>query len=97
MADELGSGIKKISKYTNIHFGTSPIFKEDDLFVSMIPTIVIEELNIETELYRIIGDSPGISRSQINDIVRYYLRRLTEKNKIENFGTNKKPNYKVIE
>lgn len=111
LADELGSGIKKIMKYTNIHFGTTPIFKEDDIFISIVPTAT-EKTNIEHELYEIIKSKPGISRSEINDItypelvdlsdsqkndkIRYCLRKLYENKKVINTGSNKNPSYCVI-
>lgn len=113
LADELGSGIKKISKYVNIHFGTTPIFKEDDLFFSLIPTIKDKEIDVEKEISKIIKEKAGVSRSQINDIVypklnglteiqknekvRYYLRKLTEKKQIVNVGSNKNPSYKLVD
>lgn len=37
LADELGSGIKNIVKYTKIYSGGIPEFKEDDIFRTVIP------------------------------------------------------------
>lgn len=37
LADELGSGIKKIAKYTNIYSGGNAMFKEGDVFSVEIP------------------------------------------------------------
>ena len=38
LADELGSGIKKIAKYTKIYSGGGePLFKDDEIFVASIP------------------------------------------------------------
>ena len=36
-ADELGSGIRKLKKYTQIYSGEMPIFKEGELFLTSIP------------------------------------------------------------
>ena len=37
VADELGSGIKNIVKYTNIYSGGVPSFKDDDIFKVTVP------------------------------------------------------------
>ena len=37
LADELGSGVKNIVKYTKIYSGGVPEFKEDDIFRTIIP------------------------------------------------------------
>lgn len=37
LADELGSGIKKIAKYTQIYSGGTPIFKDDEIFKVVVP------------------------------------------------------------
>lgn len=37
LAEELGSGIKNIAKYTQIYSGKSPIFKDDEIFKATIP------------------------------------------------------------
>lgn len=111
LADELGSGIKKISKYVKIHYGTSPVFKESELFTSLIPIISIGKINVESEIFEIIKVNNGISRSEINskiypklgdlsekqrsEKVRYYLRKMTENKKIINKGNNKNPMYMV--
>ena len=37
LADELGSGIKKITKYNKIYTGGVPCFKDDDVFKVIVP------------------------------------------------------------
>lgn len=37
LADELGSGVKNMVKYTKIYSGGVPEFKEDDIFTTIIP------------------------------------------------------------
>ena len=37
LADELGSGVRNMTKYTKIYSGGIPEFKEDDIFRTTIP------------------------------------------------------------
>lgn len=37
LADELGSGVRNVAKYTKIYSGGVPIFKEDDIFKVEVP------------------------------------------------------------
>lgn len=37
LADELGSGVRNIVKYTKIYSGGEPIFEENDIFTTSIP------------------------------------------------------------
>lgn len=49
LADELGSGVRNIVKYTKIYFGGEPTFEENDIFTTTIPlkkTINVSEKNI---------------------------------------------------
>ena len=39
LADELGSGVRNVTKYTKIYSGGKPEFKEDDIFKTIIPLI----------------------------------------------------------
>ncbi len=48
-ADEIGSGVKNITKYLNFYTpGSRPTFIEDDLFITIIPMIV-ERIGIRSE------------------------------------------------
>lgn len=78
LADELGSGIKKIAKYTKIYSGGEPSFKDDEIFKVIVPisktTIASEEIYIDsTELKKIIfefiSNSKGKTRQEINEHV----------------------------
>ena len=40
LADELGSGVRNITKYTKIYSGGFPEFKEDDIFITIIPLAI---------------------------------------------------------
>ena len=63
LADELGSGVKNMVKYTKIYSGGVPEFKEDDIFRTMIPITSIDENKLKTT-----GDKPAINRRQIQAI-----------------------------
>ena len=77
LANELGSGIRKIVKYTRIYSGGVPEFKDDEVFKVNIPINKVVESNIEylssEELRKIIlnfiRNSDGRSRQEINDFV----------------------------
>lgn len=75
LADELGSGIKKIAKYTKIYSGSIPNFKDDEIFKVQIPlTNVaknerIDGSKLKEVLLDFIKDGSGKSRKEINDYI----------------------------
>ena len=75
LADELGSGIKKIAKYTKIYSGGIPEFKEDEIFKVRIPLEKTEDKKyisnqeLKRLLYEFISDGGGKSRREINDFI----------------------------
>ena len=72
LADELGSGIKKIVKYTKIYSGGIPEFKDDEIFRVNIPlekpkdSEYIKSQELKRLLYEFISEE-GKSRKEIND------------------------------
>lgn len=48
LADELGSGIKKITKYNKIYTGEVPCFKDDDIFKVVVP-LEVNKMSLEKE------------------------------------------------
>lgn len=71
LADELGSGVKNMVKYTKIYSGGVPEFKEDDIFRTVIPITSVAENELKNT-----GDKPAISTSdkiieylKINDFI----------------------------
>ncbi len=84
-ADELGSGFKKIDKYTKIYSGAKPIIKEGDDFEVTIPldkTVTsgrprVSQLRVA--LLEYIGQNDGLSREQINKFAYPLLEGFTEK------------------
>lgn len=61
-ADELGSGIRKIVKYTQIYSGGHPTFKEDEIFVATIP------------LTDGVSASKCISVDQLREVILNYIK-----------------------
>ena len=69
LADELGSGVRNIVKYTKIYSGGEPTFKEDDIFTTTIPLKNI--INVSG------GNSIDISKGQ-NDLLNDPLNKLLD-------------------
>ena len=74
LADELGSGIKKIAKYTNIYSGGIPKFKDDEIFKAVIPLIKNTKNNITSSklkelILEFITNSNGRTRQEINNYI----------------------------
>ena len=78
LADELGSGIKKIAKYTKIYSGGGePLFKDDEIFVATIPLTnkssnsgFINNNKLKELILAFIKESSdGRTRQEINDYI----------------------------
>jgi len=77
LADELGSGIKKIAKYTEIYSGGMPVFKDDEIFKVVVPLTkttknsenYITSSKLKDIILEFITDSNGRTRQEINDFV----------------------------
>ena len=77
LAEELGSGIRKIAKYTKIYSNQEPEFKDGEIFIATIPlfdTEIIEDNNyLRDLLYEFICSSNiGRTRQEINEYM--YIR-----------------------
>lgn len=78
LADELGSGIKKIAKYTKIYSGGGePLFRDDEIFVATVPLtnkssnseFINNKKLKELILVFIKESSNGRTRQEINDYI----------------------------
>ena len=77
LADELGSGIKKIAKYTKIYSGGEPLFKDDEIFVATVPltnesgnSLFISNNKLKELILAFIKESSdGRTRQEINDYI----------------------------
>lgn len=50
LADELGSGVRNITKYTEIYSGGKPTFEENDIFKVTVPLIKDDEAHDKTQI-----------------------------------------------
>ncbi len=71
-ADELGSGVKKIDKYTKIYSGSAPVFKEGDNFEVTVPlgrntTKRQGASALRVAILDFISSHDGVTRKEIND------------------------------
>ena len=77
LADELGSGIKKIVKYTKIYSGGIPEFREDEVFSAKIPLVKTDDIGneyissqkLKELILNFIKGSSGKTRKEINDYI----------------------------
>ena len=72
-ADELGSGIKKMAKYSRIYSGVEPTFKEDETFEAVVflpgKSKHKHSLDIKERVLDFIVKNDGASRREINDYI----------------------------
>ncbi len=80
LADELGSGVKNMVKYTKIYSGRVPEFKEDDIFRTVIP------LENDQDMTK-INDQDMTKINDQDKIIRFCMeeRTLTEIMEMMNF------------
>ena len=78
LVDELGSGIKKIAKYTKIYSGgKEPSFKDDEIFIANIPLTnkndnveFVSNNKLKELIYTFIKESSnGRTRQEINNYI----------------------------
>lgn len=82
-ADELGSGVKNMYKYTKIYSGGEPELKEDDIFTAYIPIIDITEQQYLTK-----SIDQVVTKSNDKDKILEFCqepRKLSEIMKIMNY------------
>lgn len=77
LADELGSGIKKIAKYTKIYSGETPTFEDNEIFKVIVPTskTLLESeyymgaIELRMLIYEFICSGTSRTRQEINEYV----------------------------
>ncbi len=72
LADELGSGIRNMVKYTKIYSESIPEFKEDDIFTTIIPLVAQEPPK----------NHPRTAQENLNEIQLKIIELIKENNKI---------------
>ena len=93
LAEELGSGIKTITKYNKIYSGEVPSFKDDEIFTVIVPLTekvkdisleVIEEMDeLKIKLLNYIKNNSGVNRQEINKYM-YPLFDTQNENELNN-------------
>ena len=93
LAEELGSGIKTITKYNKIYSGEVPSFKDDEIFTVIVPLTekvkdisleVIEEMDeLKIKLLNYIKNNSGVNRQEINKYM-YPLFDTKNENELNN-------------
>lgn len=89
LAEELGSGIKTITKYNKIYSGGIPSFKDDEIFTVTVPllekvtNISLENIDgmdeIKIKLLNYIKNNNGVSRQDINNYMYPLFDTINEK------------------
>lgn len=80
LAEELGTGIKTITKYNKIYSNGIPSFKDDEIFKVVIPlenyledqSVVLTEKEIDEikiKLFNFIKNNNGVTRQEINEYI----------------------------
>ena len=54
LADELGSGVRNITNYSEIYSGSEPIFEEGEIFKATVPLVKVEDKAQDEIISRII-------------------------------------------
>ena len=77
LADELGSGIKKIVKYAKLYSNNEPIFKDDEIFIATISLnkgklkkVRVSNENIRNMILQLLQSSNnGKTRKELNEYI----------------------------
>lgn len=106
LADELGSGVRNMVKYTKIYSGGIPEFKEDDIFKTNVPLILDVDnvgLNeIQNKILKLISNNKNVTQKEISEELNTTKRTiernimiLKEMNLIERIGSRKSGYWKI--
>ena len=81
LADELGSGVKNMIKYTEIYSGGVPEFKENDIFTTIIPLNAIVNAPV---------NEPLNAPVKLNNTQKFIIKLMKENNQITQIELSKK-------
>ena len=108
-ADELGSGVRNIFKYTPIYSkGGNPELLEKDIFKIVIPLIheigQIDSEKTTQKILDLIKENPNITRKELaqkienitEDGIKYHLAKLKQQGKIRRVGPDKGGYWEVV-
>ena len=112
IVEELGSGMRKMFKYTPLYAnGKEPIIEEQDVYrieIPYIPTLQGSDVDTTQKTTQKILDqikaNPYISRQELaelcgltSDGIKYNIRKLREKGIIKRIGPDKGGHWEVVE
>ena len=78
LADELGSGVRNITYYSEIYSHTKPIFEEGDIFKATVPLVTKKEEYKEIKAYDVIND-----KAQDEDLYNKKLNKIKAQDKAQ--------------
>ena len=78
LADELGSGVRNITYYSEIYSHTKPIFEEGDIFKATVPLVTKKEEYKEIKAYDVIND-----KAQDEDLYNKELNKVKAQDKAQ--------------
>lgn len=110
-ADQLGSGVRNLFKYSKFYSGKQPEFIEGDVFRIIVPlndnysyevTTQTTTQTTEQIIISLLKQEPYLSQKQIADklhlnlnTVKYHIRKQQEKGKLKRIGTARKGRWEV--
>ena len=103
-ADQLGSGVRNLFKYSKYYSGQNPEFVEGDVFRIIVPldeatTQVTQARSIDSEqkIINLLQQYPSVSQAEVAtklgisvNAVKYYIRKLRVLGRLERVGSPQK-------
>lgn len=112
LADELGSGVKNMVKYTEIYSGGVPEFKEDDIFTTIIPLNATVNATVndtvklnktEKAIIEFIRQNNSITQKELSiqlkvseSTIKRNTNKLKKKGVIDREGSDKNGFWKIL-
>ena len=96
-ADDLGSGVRNLTKYTKIYSKSEPIIKEDEMFSVTIPMIDLDKMAQDNAKMTKISDQDNQKMTKISDQDSQKMTKNEEYNKILEFCKKAKSIAEIME
>ena len=112
LADELGSGVKNMVKYTKIYSGGVPEFKENDIFTTIIPlnATVNEPVNAPVKLnntqkliIKLMKENNQITQIELSrklkvneSTIKRNISKLRDRGMLRRIGSDKSGYWKIL-